>query len=127
MLEYFSSSNFHIQLDPQPDGDCQFAALADQLRSIGIFRSTISLRDEIVVNLQSNPQTMHGTPLANYVEGTWDAYLHSMSQQGTYGDHITLQRASVMFNVQLLIVSTLGPHATTLISPSNIYEEDLPL
>ena len=53
------------------------------------------------MDLQSNPQTTHGTPLAHYVEGNWDTYLQSMGQQGTYGDHITLQRASEMFNVQV--------------------------
>ena len=71
------------------------------------------------MDLQSNPQTTHGTPLAHYVEGNWDTYIQSMGQQGTYGDHITLQRASEMFNVQVLIISTLGPDATSLISPSN--------
>lgn len=101
LLESLSSSNFCIQLDPQLNGDCQFAALTDQLMNIGIFRSATSLRPEIVRDLQSNPQTTHGTPLANYVEGSWDAYLQSMGQQGTYGDHITSQRASELFNVQV--------------------------
>lgn len=49
----------------------------------------------------ANPQTAHGIPLANYVEGNWDTYLQSMVQQGTYGDHITLQRASELFSVQV--------------------------
>lgn len=89
------------------------------LQYFGIFRSATSLRQEIVIT--------HGTPLANYVEGNWDAYLQSMGQQGTYGDHITLQRASEMFNVQVLIISTLGPDATSLTTPSNMYDENLPL
>lgn len=79
------------------------------------------------MDFQSNPQTTHGTPLANYVEGSWDAYLQSMDQQGTYGDHITLQRASELFNVQVLVISTLGPNATSLIAPSNVYNENLPV
>ena len=126
-LESFRSSSFSIQLDPQPDSDCQFAALADQLMNFGIFQSATALRQEIVMDLHSNPQTTQGIHIANYVEGNWDAYLHSMSQQGTYGDHITLQRASELFNVQVLVISTLGPDATTLIAPSNIYDENLPL
>lgn len=107
LLESFCSSNFCIQLDPQPNGDCQFAAPADQLMNIGIFRSAIFLRQEIVMDLQSNPQTRHGTPLANYVEGSSDGYLQSMGQQGTYGVHITLQRASELLNVEVLVVSLL--------------------
>lgn len=77
------------------------------------------------MDLQSNPQTTHGCPLAHYVVGNWDTYLQSMGQQGTYGDHITLQRAFEIFNAQLLIISTLGPDATSLIAPSNIYNENL--
>lgn len=56
-LESFRSSSFSIQLDPQPDGDCQFAALADQLMHFGIFQSATTLRQEIVMDLHSNPQT----------------------------------------------------------------------
>lgn len=36
-LEFFESSNLNIHLDPMPDGNCQFAAIADQLATIGIF------------------------------------------------------------------------------------------
>lgn len=127
LFEARRSSNCHVQLDPQPDGNCQFAALADQLRSIDIIRSARSLREEIVKDLQSNPQTTHGVSFSDFVEGPWNAYLKSMGQNGTYGDHITLQRASEMFKVRLLILSTLGPDATVLIAPSHICAEHLPL
>ena len=50
-----------------------------------------------------------------------------MAQHSTYGDHLTLQRASQMFNVQFLIVSTLGLDATSVISPSDYYCEGLSL
>ena len=35
---------------------------------------------------------------------------------GTYGDHLTVQRASQIFNVQFLSLSTLGSDATSVIS-----------
>ena len=50
-----------------------------------------------------------------------------MSRCGTYGDHITLQRAVEIFNVQFLIISTLGIDASSIISESNTYSESLPL
>ena len=50
-----------------------------------------------------------------------------MSQRGTYGDHITLQRAAEIFNVQFLTISTLGIDAPSIISESNTYSESLPL
>ena len=37
---------------------------------------------------------------------------------GTYGDQITLQAAADLYNIEVLVVSTLGHNATTLISPS---------
>ena len=36
---------------------------------------------------------------------------------GTYGDQITLQAAADLYNIEVLVVSTLGHNATTLISP----------
>lgn len=48
-LEEFMSMELSIRYDPDPDGNCQFAAMADQLSTLGIFRSPESLRDEIVL------------------------------------------------------------------------------
>lgn len=77
--------------------------------------------------LQSNAPTTFGTPIVNYVEGNWDACLWSMGSQGTHGDCSTLQSAPEMFNVQVLIISTMGPDATPLITPSNMYHKNFPL
>ena len=97
------------------------------LATIGIFRSAETLHEEIVANLTFNPYGVDGTPLSKYVEEKWGEYLQRMAQHGTYGDHLTLQRASLIFNVQFLIVSTLGLDATSVISPSGDYCESLPL
>ena len=126
-LQEFESSGLHIRLDPDPDGSCQFSAMADQLSTIGIFRSATTLREEIVTNLRNFPIAVDGTPLLQYVEGTWTDYIHSMAQPETFGDHITLQRAALMFNVQFLVVSTLGVDATSIISPSGNFCEGLPV
>ena len=42
-----------------------------------------------------------------------------MARNGTYGDHITLQAIANLFNVQLVIYSTLGTLATQTITPVN--------
>ena len=41
-----------------------------------------------------------------------------MATDGTYGDQITLQAAADLYNIEVLVVSTLGHNATTQISPS---------
>lgn len=45
-------------------------------------------------------------------------YLQSMATDGTYGDQIILQVAADLYNIEVLVVSTLGHNAITLISPS---------
>ncbi len=40
-----------------------------------------------------------------------------MIKEGTYGDHLTLQAASNIFNVQITVHSSLGVEANTMISP----------
>ena len=62
-LDIFRAEGFSVQLDPTPDGNCQFEAMADQLRRIGIYRSITSLRREIVNDLQRRATTSDGTSL----------------------------------------------------------------
>ena len=40
-----------------------------------------------------------------------------MAQSGTYGDHITLQAASNLYNIEIEIASSLGYYARTMIQP----------
>ena len=42
-----------------------------------------------------------------------------MARHGTYGDHLTLQAAADVFNIQIVIYSTLRTMATQTISPRN--------
>ena len=42
-----------------------------------------------------------------------------MSHNGAYGDHIALQAMANVYNVELVVISSLGPDAQTIISPQN--------
>ena len=42
-----------------------------------------------------------------------------MAKNGTYSDQITLQAAADLCNIEIVVVSTLGPYATAVISPSS--------
>ena len=42
-----------------------------------------------------------------------------MARDGTYGDHLTLQAAADVYNIQIVIYSTLGTMAMQTISPMN--------
>ena len=125
-LDMYRAEGFSVQLDPTPDGNCQFEAMAEQLRRIGIYRSITSLRREIVNDLQHRPTTSDGTSLESFVhDSDIQTYLDEMDKSGTYGDHVTLQRASVMYNVQFIVLSSIGPHATQIVSPSGRYSPEL--
>lgn len=113
----FSDQGYHITYNPPGDGNCQFSALARLLQTIGIFRSEESLRREIVRYLTENPNNQDGFPCELFAGMPWSQYLASMAQNGTYGDQITLQAVANLFNVEIVIISTLGPNAKTVISP----------
>lgn len=42
-----------------------------------------------------------------------------MAQKGTYGNQLALQAAAELFNVEILMVSSLGTDAATVISVSD--------
>ena len=114
-------------MDPVGDGNCQFAAFADQLNLAGIHRSAATLRDEIVQDLRRNPFNQAGIHLGHYVDrNDWEHYLNHMEVEGSYGDHLTIQRASEIFNVYIVIYSSLGPQGTNVISPNGRFERGLP-
>ena len=58
-------------------------------------------------------------PLELFASTLWAEYLHSMVKNGTYGDQITLKAAADLYNIEIVVVSTLGPDTTAVISPSS--------
>ena len=103
--------------NPPGDGNCQFGELCFWLNRLGIHRSPEKVREEIVEYLGNNPTDTEGLPLELYAV-PWSQYLQSMATDGTYGNQITLQAAADLYNIEVLVVSTLGYNATTLISPT---------
>ena len=77
------------------------------------------MREEIVSYLESHPNSPDGIPMELFAGIPWDQYLGLMARDGTYGDHLTLQAAADVFNIQIVIYSTLGTMATQTISPMN--------
>ena len=54
--------------------------------------------------LNDNPTAADGTPLQNFTDLPWPPYLSSMPQNGTFGDHITLQAAFNLNNVPFQVL-----------------------
>ena len=60
-----------------------------------------------------------GFPLNLYTEVPFSKYLDNMSNDGTYGDEITLRVAAKLFNIGFVLVSTLGRAAEVMVTPIN--------
>ena len=118
-FETFSSLGFNVVYNPNGDGNCQFEALRFWLQTLDIYRSVEVLCVEIVQYLTQNPDNAYGTPLENFAAMPWDRFLASMAQNGEYGDQITLQTVGEIFNIEILVVSSLGPDETAVIAPTS--------
>ena len=60
-----------------------------------------------------------GFPLDLYLEVPFSKYLDNMSNDGTYGDKITLRVAAELFNIEFVLVSTLRRAVEVTVTPRN--------
>ena len=109
--------DFSLLCNPPGDGNCQFSALCFWLHRLCKHRSPETVREEIVKYLTNNPNDSEGMPLELFAATPWAEYLHSVAKNGFYGDQITLQAAADLYNIEITVVSTLGPDAIAMISP----------
>ena len=86
------------------DGNCQFAALADQLyRNVSYARTVRTVCvDWLVANgdlVMENGATLH-----DFVhDRSWSSYCEEMYADGTWGDHLTIYAAAHAFDCQIFI------------------------
>ena len=90
---------------PPGDGNCQFSGICRILNQLGFQRSPETLRREIVSYLESNPMDVEGFPSDLYLDVLLTEYLENKSNDGTYGDKITLRATTELFNTQFVLVS----------------------
>ena len=118
MEDRLEEVHFLISYDPPGEGNCQFSVICESLRSVGIDRSEETAREKIVEYLENHPH------LQNFTTVAWPTYIETMEQDGTHGDHLTLQAAEDLYNVEFIVISSLGPalgnghYITTRVTPS---------
>ena len=105
------SAHLCFSYDPSGDGNCHFLVVCESLTSIWLYRSVETLREKVVQYLVNHPHKQNFTTVA------WPTYVENMARDGTYGDHVTLQASADLFNFQFIVISSLGPAATAVISP----------
>jgi len=93
------------------DGNCQFSAVADQLCDNPGAHAQI--RKLAVKWLRANPHYTlpNRTVLKDYLQTeffpSWNDYCDYMQQTGTWGDHYTLIAVSEVFNVKIVILTSM--------------------
>ena len=120
-------SEFTIRLNPSFDGNCQFVAISDQLQGAKqLIISQSDIRNRVMAHLHANQSTIDdkGLPMSleNYVTKDWNRYCDEMARDKTFGDHLTVLAAARIFNVQFLVISSLGVQATRLVTPAQNYD-----
>lgn len=110
-----------VSCKPEMDGNCQFSAVAYLLQSqINITLSSSDLRQRVVKYLSTEPRLTDGTKLdlSNFVDGgDVNGYLIAMSSERTFDDHLTLLGMACLFQIQFVVLSSLGECGTRTISP----------
>ena len=121
--EIIEDQGYYIVFNPLGDGNCQFAALANEMSALGIFRSQETLRKEIVQYLEENPLDVDRFPLLELVPefNSWEDYLQYMAQSNTFGDQLKLYAAANLFNINIHVISTLGPGTGHTFHPISSY------
>ena len=82
-----------------------------QCNSIFFCSSGFDCSEEVVDYLKTHRKNEEEKPY-NLFEGNRCSYLNEMHLNGTYGDHITLDLISQMYNVHIQVMSLLGLQAT---------------
>ena len=87
------------EVEVDGDGNCQFRAIADQL--YGSPDDHEDVRRDVVAHLRSN-----SSRYSAFVSESYDAYISRMSNIGEWGDHVTLQAASNVYDCIIRVHST---------------------
>ena len=117
---------FLVSLDPQKNGNCQFNAIADQLRQNSMIKNDITgniVREKVIHYMTEFATQFDGFHTAN----TWNDYLNDMAKETTFGDHLTFFAACCVFEVRVLILDALNESNCIFMSVCDKEELTLPL
>eukprot|EP00798_Chlamydomonas_sp_ICE-L_P001984 gene1984-33404_t len=92
------------------DGACQFRSLADQLYGTPEYHAVV--RDQVQQQLKLFPDRYSA-----YVPGEYTTYLHDMTQDATWGDHVTLQAAADAYLTAIMVLTSYKDNCVIKIDP----------
>ncbi len=109
------------------DGNCQFAAVSDQLFGHPKFHSQIRKLVADWLRANANFKVDSHTRLEDFLEldcfPTWQSYCDYIAEDGNWGDQTTLKAIAEIFSVEIIIISSVktpqGSQPVTIIKPTN--------
>lgn len=110
-------NGFRIK-DVRGDGNCQFYSISDQM--YGDTTHADEIRSAAADWLRKNPdKDINGAPLSCFIyDETWDEYCDKVARNGTWGDHMTLVAIANVYNLKIVIISSVeGDNYTTEVYP----------
>ena len=118
----FERAGYSVRLNPLSDGNCQFAAIANQLQAHNVTAiSSFDLR-ELVVNLEFQSSSFNVRPdfgelIDDSQYSSFEDYINRMRMHTTFGAHLTLQAIRELYFVRINVVSTEGSNHNRMIEP----------
>lgn len=120
-------------LDVPGDNNCQFGAIADQVNQSAFSEkvwTSMNVRQACVDWLKahkSKVMDMHGLGMmtrlfqaCGLTEENWDDYISDMTMHGiTWGDEATLLAASVIFNAEIVVISSIRERDHSVVPPEH--------
>ena len=120
MKDRLYSALFRISNDPPGDGTVNFPLFARHLQPLDC-ADQWRIYGKRSCNIWKTTPTWKPLPRfhGNFTVVPWPTYIENIARDGTYGDHLTLQVTADILNVDFFVISSLGPAATTIISPTD--------
>ncbi|CAD7954068.1 unnamed protein product, partial [Amoebophrya sp. A120] len=104
------------------DGSCQFRALSDQL--YGTEEHHQNVRRKVIEKLEQEADHYKNFVLSKteieskeQADEAFNLYLVSMSEESTWGDHVTLQAAADVYNCEIKLITSYDDDAILSILP----------
>ena len=118
--------------DTYGDGNCQFYAISQNVTPETEYDEDdkhACIRHEICEYIRENAERFSMYLDTDETEGL-DEYLEEMTQDGTWGDNLTLQAAAELYNLEITMFRFTGKSGTPFrmcISPENTEQEMQPI
>ena len=117
---------YNVLFNPAGDGDCQYAAVAHQLEGhLGTVISPSDLRRNVREFIEEN-ENDYRPFIHNGASETvsWNDYLNGISTN-EYGDHLTLQAITHLYDLQIIVLSNDHLERPLLISPDGQFSHSM--